>query len=309
MAKKLSNGSHPLAEVFGFPTRNLNKEASLHRQNKLCPFNNTSEKCTKSRVVNPLGVCSIYYQDTPTVICPVRFRENWRFCKDAAEFFFPEANHWSFVKEIRIKEKSGKSAGNIDVVVIAHDKNGKILDFGAIEVQAVYISGNIQKPFEYYMQDPVGRADFDWTAEKNYPRPDFLSSSRKRLVPQLAYKGKILRAWNKKLAVVIDRPFFDSLPDLPRARSKKGEICWLVYQLIGQRTMKYTLELEDKVITGFNETINTLDTPEIGESDEFVKQLEEKLAIELTKLRGAGYLSFSDFLKKQIFIRDPEASL
>src|SRR4030042_168103 len=77
---------------------------------------------------------------------------------------------------------NGKSAGNIDVVLVAYDENSTIYDFGALEIQAVYISGNIRDPFEYYMKDPVSRANMDWKNEVNYPRPDYLSSSRKRLV-------------------------------------------------------------------------------------------------------------------------------
>ncbi|MFQ3662623.1 MAG: NotI family restriction endonuclease [Chloroflexaceae bacterium] len=52
-----------------------------------------------------------------------------------------------------------------------------------MEVQAVYISGNVRKPFSFFMHDPD--RDLDWSGQKDYPRPDDLSSSRKRLVPQL----------------------------------------------------------------------------------------------------------------------------
>ena len=44
----------------------------------------------------------------------------------------------------------------------------------------------------------------DWTSQPNYPRPDFLSSSRKRLAPQLMFKGGILNYWEKKMAVALD---------------------------------------------------------------------------------------------------------
>ena len=59
--------------------------------------------------------------------------------------------------EVRLDDKNGKSAGNIDLVLVAYDSNGRILDFGALEVQAVYISRNVRKPFEHYMQDPARR--------------------------------------------------------------------------------------------------------------------------------------------------------
>lgn len=304
-----SGGSkHPLAEVFGYPTRNLKPEAKQHRKDTLCPFNNKVKTCTKDKLSAPLGVCSIFYNDTQTIICPVRFREDWKICADAASFLFPKAKHWSFVKEIRLKERSGKSAGNIDVVIISHDQAGKVLDFGAVEIQAVYISGNIRDAFEFYMKDPDTRGNFDWSKEKYYPRPDYLSSSRKRLVPQLGYKGKILRAWNKKVVVAIDSPFFATLPKLPKTPQKDAEICWMVYQLEGDKMDKFKLQLEEKHYSGFQDTLNTLDTPDIGDPASFVAHLEDKLAVELAQLNRAGFASYSDLLlnKKIEDRRNPE---
>ena len=93
---------------------------------------------------------------------------------------------------------------------------GKVYDFGALEIQAVYISGNVRDPFEHFMKDPKARASMDWSNQPNYPRPDYLSSSRKRLAPQLLFKGGILHGWRKKIAVALNKSFFDTLPKLKR---------------------------------------------------------------------------------------------
>ena len=53
---------NPLAEVFGFPINNLDKEANRYRKNKLCPYNNKVPSCTKDKVNDPLGVCSAISQ-------------------------------------------------------------------------------------------------------------------------------------------------------------------------------------------------------------------------------------------------------
>ena len=45
------------------------------------------------------------------------------------------------------------------------------------------------------MADRLGCKDMIWTTTR--VAPDYLSSSRKRLVPQLIYKGSILKAWGK----------------------------------------------------------------------------------------------------------------
>src|SRR5579859_7089837 len=142
--------THPLAEVFGFPVNNFTKEANRHRDKTLCPFNNKVPNCTKDKANDPLGVCSIFEGDSIAITCPIRFRQNWIIADDAAEFFFPKKAKWTSLTEVRLKDKSDKSAGNIDLVLVSYDGRGKITDFGALEIQAVYISGNVRKPFEYY---------------------------------------------------------------------------------------------------------------------------------------------------------------
>lgn len=309
MAQKVKESHlHPLAEVFGFKTDDRGALAKKHRKQKLCPYNNKFDVCTKDKKAKPLGVCSIYFNDKPTIICPVRFRENWRICADSASFFFPKATHWTPLKEIRLKEKSGESAGNIDLIIAAHDENGKIYDFGAVEVQAVYVSGNIRNPFEYYMKDPEGRASFDWTDEEHYPRPDFLSSSRKRLIPQLMYKGQILRAWGKKMVVAVDVPFFNTLPNLPITSEKNADICWLIYQLNeNKKSGRFQLDLDKKAYGGFDDTMKQLGTPEIGSEDEFVATLEKKLGAELRTLRDEGYCSYSSYIQRELLTKNPHS--
>ena len=79
----------PLVEVFGFPISDQSEEAKRHRHHRLCPFNNRVPSCTKDKIDDPLGVCSIYEGEVPTIVCPVRFREAWHIASDAAEIFFP----------------------------------------------------------------------------------------------------------------------------------------------------------------------------------------------------------------------------
>lgn len=97
-------------------------------------------------------------------------------------------------------------------MLVSYDERGKLIDFCLLEIQAVYISGNIRNPFARYMSDPLKYSNLDWSKEKNFPRADFLSSSRKRLAPQLLFKGGILHSWGKKSAVALDRPFSRLFP-------------------------------------------------------------------------------------------------
>jgi hypothetical protein len=269
---------HPLAEVFGFPCCNLTREATRYRKLKLCPFQNKVPNCTKDKADNPLGVCSVFYGISTAITCPMRFRQDWLIAEDAAGFFFPEGTPWTSLTEVRLNDKHGNTAGNIDVVLVSYDSGGKVTDFGALEIQAVYISGNVRRPFEHYMQNPEEREDMDWQKETNYPRPDYLSSSRKRLVPQLLYKGGILNAWKKKIAVALDEGFFATLPKLKEVEPKQADIVWLVYKLAFKEDEKlYSLKRVKMVYTSFNESLEQIARPEVGSPDDFIEKLQEKL--------------------------------
>lgn len=276
----MTNHKQPLAEVFGHLVHDQSKKAIRYRTNRLCPFNNIVPNCTKDKAKDPLGVCSVFHAGTPAITCPIRFREDWLIADDAASFFFDEGTAWSSLIEVRLNDAYSKSAGNIDVVLVAYDDNGKVLDFGSLEIQAVYISGNVRNPFEHYTQDPKGRAGMDWTNQPNYPRPDYLSSSRKRLAPQLLFKGGILHSWRKKSAVALNKKFFDTLPQLTQVSKNKAEVAWLIYDLVltevgGQE--RYELTKIDEVFTEFASALHSITTPIPGNMDNFMKLLQQKL--------------------------------
>lgn len=270
---------HPLAEVFGFPVDNLSSKAIRYRRNQLCPYNNRVPNCTKDKANDPLGVCSIYEQnDAIAITCPIRFRQDWIVTDDAALFFFPESTNWTSLTEIRLNDKYRKSAGNIDIVLAAYDKHGDITDFGSLEIQAVYISGNIRRPFQAYMQNPDQNQHMIWSSERNYPRPDYLSSSRKRLVPQLLYKGGILKSWGKKQAVAIHKGFYETLPVLTDVAAEEADMAWLIYDLVSEPSGNiFQLQLIDTVYTLFEPALNQITVAEPGELGEFIDLLQDKL--------------------------------
>lgn len=276
---KQTTPKHPLAEVFGFAATDMSASANRHRTKRLCPFNNKVPNCTKDKAQNPLGVCGVFHEDEVVITCPIRFRQEWLIADDAADFFFPSGATWTTLTEVRLKEADGGSAGNIDIVVCAYDKAGKVYDFGALEVQAVYISGNVRNPFEHYMEAPAKRCQMDWTKEANYPRPDYLSSSRKRLAPQLIFKGGIINAWGKKTAVALNKGFFNTLPKLPEVRKEEAAIAWLIYDL-KQPTksgVHYELFRERTVYTRFEPALNQITKSRPGKVEDFMRQLQSKV--------------------------------
>ncbi len=269
--------TNPLAEVFGFPSDNFSEQAERYRRNKLCPYNNKVPNCTKDKANDPLGVCSIYHKNAPVITCPVRFRQDWRIADHAATFFFGNQANWTSLTEVRLKDANGQSAGNIDVVLVAYNDRGAVIDFGAVEIQAVYISGNVRQPFEAYMRSPQGWETVDWSSLANYyPTPDYLSSSRKRLTPQLLYKGAILHGWQKKQVVVVQKSFFDTLPNLPTVAPERAEMAWCLYDLQRQAD-QFDLVLSETVYTEYWPAMHRISTPQPGRLGDFMEILQQKL--------------------------------
>lgn len=120
----MSNSGQP--EVFGYLVTDPTDAAQRYRSRRLCPFNNKVPNCTKDKAKNPLGVCSVYYEGIPLITCPIRFRQDWIVADAAADFFFEERTQWTSLTEVRLNDAHGKSARNINVVLVAYDESGRV---------------------------------------------------------------------------------------------------------------------------------------------------------------------------------------
>jgi hypothetical protein len=271
-----ANNNQPLSEIFGFPISNQSDRAMRYLKNKLCPFNNIVSSCTKNSIELPLGVCSLNHKNKPVIICPVRFREDWKIMSETAAFIFNETAMWTHLGEIKLKDKFGKPAGNIDYVLVSYDDKGRIIDFGSLEVQAVYISGNLTGPFNAYLENP--KPDFHWPQALKYPKPDYLSSSRKRLIPQIIAKGSILRQWNKKQAVAMQTAFYDTLPSLPEVEKSVADFAFFLYDLDPVKNeARLELTLKRVVYTKFDAALEQIAKFEAGSLTDFTQLLQKKL--------------------------------
>ena len=126
------------------------------------------------------------------------------------------------------------------------------------------------------MEDPHTRADMDWRGQRNYPRPDYLSSSRKRLAPQLIFKGGILNAWGRKMAVALNNGFYETLPKLDEVDKAEADLALFVYDLVLDPAQnRYALTLHKTLYTQFEPALLKITRSEAGEEALFLGQLQK----------------------------------
>ena len=220
---------YAIAEWFGRPFQDLSasERQSLARSalgNKpapSCPFQQGQPLCGKAG-----GVCSIRVgEEQPVITCPKRFEEGDllpRWLARIAGFSKPYlAREVPFMRS----PATGRPAGRIDLVVSGDEKASAW--FG-LEIQAVYFSGQgMQADFELFLKSTDATPP-EPTARR---RPDWRSSSAKRLMPQLQIKAPTLRRWGTKLAVAVDLPFYQAIGGPSASPShdlNDGDIMWLI---------------------------------------------------------------------------------
>ncbi|MCR4314520.1 MAG: NotI family restriction endonuclease [Candidatus Uhrbacteria bacterium] len=231
-----NNQKELFAEVFGYPVANKAKKAIETRREGYCPFlNGPCQKSTyqdKKGVRRPMGVCSMFHHgDKLAITCPHRLKEDGLIFKAALDFAFPDApsDEVLYIPEVRLPTKRGR-AGNLDYLLVRH-KNGVVRDFAGMELQTVYFSGSgIRNLFIDYIENQAkGAAASPKQTGKQHP--DYRSSSKKRLLPQLIEKGPIFSTWKKRFCVAIHEDFYAHLLQsvtLKEVPKKRADFAWIV---------------------------------------------------------------------------------
>lgn len=218
------------------------------RTKQPCPFQATKQdaKCSKEG-----GVCSLRMfshgvhaetgramgipvtgpQGELRATCPYRFHEAKTVFSWAGKVILDDVTP-HLVGEVGFLEasattdaKGGEDVGRIDMVLVSSKSAGAAkMEWAALEIQAVYFSGDAMRgEFKAYA-DP----SCDWVifpAGKRHP--DYRSSGPKRLMPQLQIKVPTLRRWGRKMAVVVDQSFFDSIGEMDHVQHiSNSDIAW-----------------------------------------------------------------------------------
>ncbi len=216
---------------------------SPERKSLPCPFRSTDEltvNCTKEG-----GVCSIRLYEEALgkalsvsgevgqlrATCPNRFQQENLIYRWVSEVILgmhesSVIGEIGFLKRPRTEEDPERetSVGKIDNVLIA--PGSEPLRWCALEVQTVYFSGQgMVNEYRHIFGSKGGKIPFPFSAR----RPDYRSSGPKRLMPQLQTKVPTLRRWGKKMAVVVDRSFFNALGKMDSVEDISNcDIAWFV---------------------------------------------------------------------------------
>ena len=282
-----------IAEWYGQPFLDLSPKERRHlatvalNENPevpICPFQPNATPCRKSG-----GVCSLI-RYTPNkagriarpkgdaaIVCPARFQQSSMLMRWFADIvgFAPEDSMLAREVPFMHGTATGKPAGKIDIV-LARESAGALQWYG-LEIQAVYFSGK-------GMTSEFVAMKADRRSQPPYPdairRPDWRSSSAKRLMPQLQVKVPTVRRWGSKLAVAVDRPFFNSIGGAGACPSHDlgdGDVIWLVPELVSDKAGGYTLRRGHWEVLTLEETNAKLLAAAPVQRSSFEEELRKRL--------------------------------
>ena len=199
-----------------------------------CPFRMNGGPCTKKG-----GVCSFRsYEDVGgaavpavdagadlRVLCPRRFEEDMTIFQWVGETILGTSTPALATEIGFLRANDGRThVGRIDMVLVNQQAGATTLDWCALEIQAVYFSGrSMNEEYRNILAYEGERAPYPG----HIRRPDYRSSGPKRLMPQLQIKVPTLRRWGKKMAVVVDKHFFESIGRMEEVEDlSSGDIAW-----------------------------------------------------------------------------------
>lgn len=239
---KASDGSLTAREV----ARLVVLQGKLEAQNQNeqpCPFRTDSPypTCTK-----PGGVCSLqilsdesgHISEVPgergkvRALCPYRFHQDDTVFRHIGQHLLADPlpvqmGEVGFLKSTgNLDSSAGADVGYIDMILVSPQKlPGLPMRWAPVEVQAVYFSGKEMDIEFRHIRNTRGALSMPQIAR----RPDYRSSGPKRLMPQLQIKVPTLRRWGKKMAVVVDVPFFRSMGEMRTVSDvSNADIVWFL---------------------------------------------------------------------------------
>ena len=214
-----------------------------------CPFRTDTAHATCTK---PGGVCSLRLltDENTTVeavagergmiraLCPYRFHQDSTAFQHIGERLLDDprpvqAGEVGFLESTgNLDSAPGEDVGRIDMILVKSNAPQDFpMDWTAVEIQAVYFSGREMSIEFRHLLKTGGALSMPVVGR----RPDYRSSGPKRLMPQLQIKVPTLRRWGKKMAVVVDLPFFLSMGEMRTVNHvSNADIVWFLVDFVKQ---------------------------------------------------------------------------
>ena len=283
-------------ELYGFdfttlqPSRIRELSKSSHHAIN-CPFKPVPAgkpipKCSKKG-----GVCSLRQfvldergrvegKGGPVTTCPHRFLEGKVVAEWVGEILLGTSkpvviSELPFLMgEIQAEKEADQNAvGKIDEVLV--NPEGGTLRWCALEIQAVYFSGKSMENDFKVMREWTGPGVPFPNVQR---RPDFRSSGPKRLMPQLQIKVPTISRWGKKMAVVVDQAFWNSLGAMREVKDLSNcEIVWFVVCFVPTKDGRFTLQRHEVHFTTLDNAVEGLTGGTPMSLDRFESQIRARL--------------------------------
>lgn len=261
------------AELYGFDLSALVPErirelSSARNKDVPCPFKAQGSGKPQPKCSKKGGVCSLrqYVQDNsgsvsgtglPVTTCPQRFLEENLIFEWVGETLLGTKTP-AVISELPFlmseDDNEGDAVGKIDRVLV--NPEGTTLRWCALEMQAVYFSGMSMENDFQIMRNWTGPGVLFPRVQR---RPDFRSSGPKRLMPQLQIKVPTISRWGKKMAVIVDRAFWESLGQMREVKDlSNSEIVWFVVSFSDSTNGRFSLQRHEVHCTTLTHAVEGL---------------------------------------------------
>jgi hypothetical protein len=165
------------------------------------------------------------------------------------------------------------TVGKIDQVLVNAETS--ILRWCAVEMQAVYFSGaSMENDFKEMRKWSGPGVPFP----KVQRHPDFRSSGPKRLMPQLQIKVPTISRWGKKMAVVVDKAFWESLSQMREVKDiSNSDIVWFVVSFTESNAGRFALQRHKMHFTTLSHAVEGLTGGTPMSLDRFESEIRARL--------------------------------
>lgn len=193
-------------ELFGVPTFKANEDWTCLVAQQYCPY--LEKRCVKTRKSQPeiaIGTCTVNHgvrEGVSMIICPHRFLELKQIFMDCIHLLtlHEPGNELHKIAEVDIP------GGSIDYVLTSV-RNGVVVDFVGIELQALDTTGTLWPHRQRFLQE-VGLGN-DYDTDVNKPYGINWKMTAKTILVQLHHKIETFEHLSKHLVLVFQEPLLD----------------------------------------------------------------------------------------------------